>query len=183
VEDNVLTLEGGRRVHAINAKEVTVLLRAENKDHLNLGLFPQNEFDEVRKVVDARITPDNGTLQYKVRWRGRDKKHDAWRNKTDLSCEQLIKEYHERVQRKSLQRFGQGSWEPTRRRLEFFEDTLETEEESLNSNNSTQTPSEADQTEDFQVRSRTRRIVLPVRLSLCCLPVFVDVTLGVMSRL
>jgi hypothetical protein len=124
--------------------------------------------------VDERIIPENNMKQYKVRWKGKDKTHDSWRDQEDLNCEQLIKEYHERRQRKAISRLDHMSWEPTPIEVELLNNNLEEEEESIQPKDSNQCQSESGLKEQ---RSRTRKIMRPARLSLCCLPTYKGVTL------
>lgn len=57
---------------------------------------------EVDKIIDHRSW--HGTIWYRIRWVGYHHTEDTWQEKSELSCGDLIKEYHENVNKDILKR-------------------------------------------------------------------------------
>lgn len=57
---------------------------------------------EVEKIIDHRSC--HGTIWYRIRWVGYRPSEDTWQQRSELSCPDLIKKYHEDVNQAILQR-------------------------------------------------------------------------------
>lgn len=57
---------------------------------------------KVSKIIDHRRL--KGTIYYRVRWENYSPKDDTWQPKESLSCNELLKEYHENLNEQILKR-------------------------------------------------------------------------------
>ena len=90
-----------------------------------------NEF-EVEKVLDSRIN-DKGEREYFLKWKGYPMSECTWENESNMSCDDLVKEYWSRVKKekgkKSKDKHEKQPTPQTEKKSEEVFDVIEPEKE------------------------------------------------------